>query len=138
MTDLVIVPGDVHLVRATESEILCRPHGELGTAGMYYRQNTTTGYLEKGKATTAAELGTVGGILIEDAEAGKAVTIALPGAIVDLGDALTSLAYGASVYVSDTDATLADAAGTVSRRIGTVIGIFGATTGDKVLLVQQA
>ncbi len=136
MTDLSITAADVHLVRATESEIYTGAVGEAGTAGMYYRVNTTTGKLEKGNATTPTELGNMGGILVDDAKLGQAATIALPGAIVDLGDALGDLDYGASVYVDDTDATLADTPGTESLKIGTVIPAWGATTADKLLRVE--
>ena len=122
------------LVRATESEILTRPVGESAAEGAYMRQNATTGYLEKGNATSTTEIGGIGGLLIDDAAtAGLTSTIALPGAVVDLGSALDGLAPGASVFLSDDDATLADAAGTVSRVIGVVEFEFGSTGGDRVL-----
>lgn len=133
MTNLVIVPARVHLVRATESELLTAPVGEAGTAGQYYRYNTSTGKLEKGNATTTGELGNIGGILLDSVSTVNLTgTIALPGAIVDLGDALTSMAYGAPIYISDTDATLADSAGTVSRIMAIVWAAYGATTPDKL------
>lgn len=122
------------LVRATESELLTRPVGEAATPGQYMRFNTTTGYLEKGNATNATEIGGIGGVLIDDdAVVGMTATIALPGAIVDLGTALDAVAPGASIFLSDTDATLATSAGTVSRVIGAVAFEFGSVAGDRVL-----
>jgi hypothetical protein len=38
-----------------------------------------------------------------------------------VGDALSGIAYGVSVSLSDTDGTLADAAGTVSTVVGKVV-----------------
>jgi len=52
---------------------------------------------------------------------------------VDVGEGLVGLNYGALVYVSDTDGTFADAAGTVSVIAGQVIPGFGNTTADKLL-----
>jgi hypothetical protein len=137
MTDLVIVADDVHLVRATESEIFTGAVGEAGTAGMYYRLNTTTGKLEKGNASSTTELGEFGGILIDDARLGQAATIALDGAIVDLGDALDALDYGDAVYVDTTDATLADTPGTENLKIGVVVPGWASTTADKLLRVER-
>lgn len=132
MADLTITV--CRLVRATESEILTRPVGEAASEGQYMRLDATTGYLVKGNSTTPAEVGGVGGILIDDdAAVGMTATIALPGAIVDLGAALDGLAYNAYVYVDDTDATFADAAGTETKVFGQVISAFGSVAGDRLL-----
>jgi hypothetical protein len=55
---------------------------------------------------------------------------------IDIGDALSALAYDADVFLSDTDGTLATTAGTVSKIIGTVVPAWGATTADKLLRVD--
>jgi len=136
MANLSITADDVHIVRATDNELLTAPAGEAGNAGQYFRLNTTTGKLEKGNATTTTELGNTYGILIETVAVGQTATIALPGALVDVGDALDALAFDAPVYVSDTDATLADSAGTVSRVFGRVEPGFASTTADKLLRVK--
>ena len=134
--ELTITADDVHLVRATDDQIWTGPMGEVGTAGQYFRLNTTTGKLEKGNATTTTELGNTYGILIDDAGLDKAGTIARPGAIIDLGDALDAVAFDAPIYVSDTDAAIATSAGTVSRVVGRVVPAFGSTTADKLLEVR--
>lgn len=136
MTNLVVTV--CRLVRGSDEVLETAPVGEAGTAGMYYRLNTTTAKLEKGNATTTGELGNVAGLLLDTEP-----TVNLTGsivkldshAIVDLGDALDALAFNAPVYVSDTDATIADSAGTVSRIIGRVVPGFGhsGTTPDKLL-----
>jgi hypothetical protein len=134
--ELSITSADVHLVRATDNEIFTAPMGEAGTGGQYFRHNTTTGKLEKGNATSSTELGGLYGVLIDDAGVGMPGTIALPGAIIDLGDALSAAAYDAPIYASDTDATLATSAGTVTRVVGRVLAAFGATTADKLMRVM--
>lgn len=132
MTDLSI--SVCRLVRATESEILTRPAGEAATPGTYMRQNATTGYLEKGNASTPTELGRRWGLLIDDdAVVNMPATIALPGAIVDLGGALDALAPDAPVFADTTDGTLADAAGTETRQIGIVIASYASTTMQRLL-----
>lgn len=132
MTDLTITV--CRLVRATESEILTRPAGEAATPGTYMRPNTTTGYLEKGNASTTTELGQRWGLLIDDdAVVGMTSTIALPGAIVDLGSALDALAIDAPVFADTSDGILADTAGTETRQIGIVIPSFASTTVQRLL-----
>lgn len=136
MADLTIDATKVRLVRGSDNALMTAPVGETGTAGEYYRPNTSTGKLENGNATTTTELGNIAGILLDSVPTANLTgTIALLGskAILDLGDALTSLAYGAPVYVSDTDAGLADAAGTVSRVAGYVWPAWNSTTADKLL-----
>jgi hypothetical protein len=131
MADLTITV--CRLVRATESEILTKPAGEVATPGTYMRQNTTTGYLEKGNASSEAELGGVYGLLIDDdAAVNQPSTIALPGAIVDLGSALDSLAYDAPVFASATDGLLADAA--VDTNEVQTVTITGSPTGGTFTL----
>jgi hypothetical protein len=76
------------------------------------------------------------GVAISEAnQAGITITAVRKG-VVDLGDALDALAFNAVVYASDTDGTLGDAAGTVSKVVGEVIPAFGATTADKLLRVN--
>lgn len=112
--------------------------GEALPEGDYARQNTTTGKLELGKATNATEVGVLGGIVTDKANAvGEVAHIVFEG-LLDVGDALSALTFGDTVYLSDTDGQLADAAGTVTTAIvGTVVPAYGAftssTTADKLL-----
>ena len=130
MTDLVI--SSVSPVKVFEQ--YTGPAGETVVAGQYARFNTTTGKIELGKATTAAEARS-GGILLNGGAAGTAVTFVKRG-LLDVGDALAALTYDDDVFLSDTDGTLADAAGTVSKIVGQVYPGFGNTTPDKLLSVN--
>lgn len=107
------------------------PAAEAITAGNYVRFSVTTGKIEKGNGTTAAEA-RKGGLALNTAAAGETVTAVRKG-LVDLGNALGDLTYDDDVFLSDTDATLADAAGTVSLIVGVTVPAWGATTADKLL-----
>lgn len=107
------------------------PAAEAITAGNYVRLNVTTGKIEKGNGSTAAEA-RKGGLALNTAAAGETVTSVRKG-LIDLGNALGDLTYDDDVFLSDTDATLADAAGTVSLIVGTTVPAWGATTADKLL-----
>ena len=132
MANLTIVAADVHSVRINgPSDIFAGPCNEAVTAGQYVRRNVTTGYIEKGNGTTAAEARD-GGIALNSAAAGETVEAQRAG-VVDLGDALDALTYDDDIFLSDTDGTLADTAGTVSKILGTVEPGFGSTTPDKLL-----
>lgn len=135
MTDLALVTaGDAHVVESFEQITL--PLGESINIGQIVRIDGTTGKLMKGNGTTSTEAG-VYGVLASKDRAG-AVGTAIKHGVID-GFALSALAYWAAVYASDTDGTLADAAGTVSKIVGRVIPATATTTGtafDKLLLVD--
>lgn len=96
-------------------------------------QDPTTGFWVLALATNAGALGTPA-IAAHVAAAKQALTAYRAPCVLDVGEALAALAVGASVYASDTPGTLADAAGTVSRVIGVVVGAFASgTTPDKLL-----
>lgn len=134
MTDLTITAADVAPVWILEK--FSGPAAEAITAGQYVRYNTTTGKVELGKATTAAEARD-GGIALNSAAAGLTVT-AMKTGIIDLGAAVDSMAYDADVYLSDTDGTLADSAGTVAKVVGTIVPGWGETTADKLVRVDMS
>lgn len=121
MALLTITASDVRVVKRSELTQLTAPAGEAINAGQYCRWNTSTGKFEYGNATTTGEVGD--GFIAEKTVAiGDPLTAHKgPGVVIDLGSALDSLNYGASVYLGDTDGRLADAAGTVSTVVGKVI-----------------
>lgn len=95
----------------------------------------TNGKAANGNGTDATE-SNIRGIATRTVAAGEAVTLMKSG-ILD-GFTFTQ-AYTAPIYVSDTDATLADAAGTVSKIVGYVVPGNAQTLGtaaDKLLLVD--
>lgn len=112
------------------------PAVEAITVGQWVRIDPSTGKIALGNATTEAEAAQ-GGIALHAAAAGEAVTVLRQG-LVDIGDAMSSMNYGALVYLSDTDGTLADATGTTTKVVGEVASAWGSTTADKLLRVQQA
>lgn len=85
---------------------------------------------------TAAGEARVWGIATASVAAGVALTVVRRGIL----DGYTfSQAYDAAIYLSDTDGTLADAAGTVSTAIGRVVPGTATTLGtayDKLLSVE--
>lgn len=132
MTDLTITT--VSPVEVIEQHT--GPAAEAIAVGQYVRINTTSGKVELGKGTTAAEA-RKGGIAIKAAlQANDTVTFVRKGTL-DVGNALSALTYDDDVFLSDTDGTLADAAGTVSLIVGTVMpGWADPTTADKLLRVD--
>jgi hypothetical protein len=68
------------------------------------------------------------GITVRKVKAGEPVTAIAKGIVG--GFVLTSQAYGAAIYLSDTNSgILGDAAGTVSVRVGTVVPAMGQPRG---------
>lgn len=115
-------------------EQVTAPINETVAAGQYVRFNTSTGKLELGNGSSSGEAAK-GGLALTGGVAGETITAVVSG-WVDIGNALSALAFNASVYLSDTDGTLADGAGTSSRVVGRVYPSWGATSSDKLLKVE--
>lgn len=141
MANLSITAADVAVVISGAndgSELFTAPSEEALTAGQFGRLNTSTGFQALGNASTSAEAGAGNprrGIAINTIAANETTTFVKKG-LVNVGSALSGLDYGDSVYLSDTDGTLADSAGTVSTIVGYVVAGYGATTPDKLLYVN--
>jgi hypothetical protein len=136
MANLTIDPDRVAPISIDRANgDITAPAAEAIAKGQYVRLNVTTGRLELGNGSTAAEARS-GGVAITGAlGAGDIITAVRKGEL-DLGDALTALAYDQDVFLSNTDGTLADTAGTVSLVVGTVVSGNGHTTPDKLLRVD--
>lgn len=134
MADLAITAADVRIVKMYEM-LEDGPANEALNAGEPVRVDATTGKYTPGNGTTTTE-NAVRGIAVNTADYANATITPMKRGILDVGDALSGLGYGATVYLSDTDGTLADAAGTVSTVVGYVIPAWGNTTADKLLLVN--
>lgn len=130
MTDLVI--ENVHIVEWTDK--FDAPSNEVFNyeAVRYHTDGTVT----PANGTTSTEANFQGIATIKSERVGQAVTVVRDG-LLDVGDALDALAFGAPVYLSDTDGTLADAAGTVSVIVGRVVPGHGSLTADKLLRVRK-
>lgn len=138
MSDLSVTATDVAIV---ESPRLLRtyPAGAPVDAGapVYLDAN---GYVQEADANGSEIAKLPIGLAITSAgSVTMPVTVAGPDALVDLGDALGGLAYGAAVYLSDTAGALADADATGSAAVmGAVVPAFASTTADKLLRISGA
>lgn len=133
MADLTIDATKVAPVQVIEQ--LTGPASVAIEKGELVRYDTTTGKFVKAKATTAPNARACGMAITKAAAAGQTITVVRKG-VLNVGDALSALAFDASVYLSDTDALSADAAGTVSKILGTVVPGWGATAGDRLLRID--
>jgi hypothetical protein len=110
MADLTVVAADVAPVRVIEQHTL--PAAAAITIGAVVYIDTN-GKFALADASAAPTAGAYGIAIQKATEAGEAVTAVRKG-LVDMGDALDALAFGASVFLSDTNTgILGDAAGTV-------------------------
>lgn len=136
MAAITITAANVSVDWDKPHEPLTLPALVAITAGQYIRPDPTTGKFDLGNATTAAEI-LYGYIATKSVAAGEPLT-GIHYGVMNLGASLAALAFGAPIYVNDTDGVLGDAAGTVSRVAGRVIAVFGSgnATPDKLLLVD--
>ncbi len=110
------------------------PAGEAVTAGAPVRFDANGNFVN-GNGTDATE-SNIYGLATKSVAANEPLTAIRRGVL----DGFTlPQAYGAKIYVSDTDARIADAAGTVSVIVGRVVPGNAQTLGtaaDKLLLVD--
>lgn len=137
MADLALKVAD--RIRIVESIVqMTLPAAEDIDAGQEVRLDTTTGRFTLANATAAAEAKAYG-TAVKTVRAGMPVTAIRIGVLG--GYDLDALDYGADVFLSNTDGTLADAAGTVSVRAGLVIPGTASTLGSsyhKLLYVEHS
>ena len=128
----VAVAGKIDVVQSIQQ--LTAPAGEGIVAGAPVRFDSA-GKFVNGNGTDATE-GNIYGIATKSVAANEPVTAIRRGLL----DGFTfSQAYGAAIYVSDTDGRLGDAAGTVSVKAGRVVPGWAQTLGtaaDKILSVD--
>lgn len=97
----------------------------------------TDGTVTPANGTDATESNFEGFATVESDRVGQAITVVRDG-LLDIGDALSGVAIGAPIYLSDTDGTLADDAGsTVDVIVGRCVPGWGSLTSDKLLLVRR-
>lgn len=135
MANLALVTsGKVNVVESIEQMTL--PLGETLVVGDAVRIDTTTGKWTGANGSSAGEARIWG--VLASVDAAGAVGTAIRKGVLD-GFNLTSQAYDAAIYISNTDKTLADSAGTTSVVVGRVIPAFATTLGtaaDKLLHVD--
>lgn len=137
MANLALVTANkLEIVESIEQMTL--PTAETVHPGQAARLDTSSGKYTKANGTTAPEARIYGIATGGKANVANEPVTAIRKGVVD-GYDLSALAYDAPVYLSDTDGTLADAAGTVSVVVGRVIPGFGITLGtaaDKLLFID--
>lgn len=105
-------------------------------AGAPCRIDASSGKAANGNGSDMTE-GKIFGIALKSVAAGEAVTLLRRG-ILD-GFAMDALNYGATIYVSDTDARLSHVAGTKAVTVGYIVPGNAQTLGnspDKLLKVE--
>lgn len=134
MSDLTITAAEVSSVEVMEQ--FTAPAHEAINAGDAVYLVAATGKVGLADEDGSAPLNEPEGIAITTAnQANIAVTVVKKG-VLDLGDALAGMDYGAVVYLSATPGNLADATAGHAVVIGEVIPAWGATTADKLLRVD--
>lgn len=98
----------------------------------------TDGTVTPANGTDSTESNFCGFATVESDRIGQAITVVRNG-LLDIGNALSGVAFGAPIYISDTDGTLSDSAGdsTVDVIIGRVVPGWGSATADKLLRVRR-
>lgn len=125
--------GRIRIVESIQQMTL--PAAETILAGAPVRLDTTAGQWTNANGSSAGEA-RVWGIATKSVIAGQALTAVRRGVLAGF---TFSQAYDAPIYLSDTDGTLADAAGTVSTVVGRVIPATSQLIGsspDKLLSVE--
>lgn len=136
MANLALVTADT--VRTVSFPVYqdTLPAAEAIEAGAPVRLDATAGKWTNANGSSTTE-NRFQGIALRSVAAGESVT-AVRGCWID-GFDIAALNFGALVYLSDTDGTLADSAGTVSTVIGSVQAGPATTLGttfDKLLYVK--
>lgn len=127
--NLTITASDVAAVEVLEQ--ITGPAAEAINAGQVVFIDTN-GAFQLADQDEAAE-DDPAGVAITSANAANITITVVRKGIVDLGDALGDLAYGATVYLSATPGGIYDANPGNSIVIGKVVPVHGATTPDKAL-----
>lgn len=136
MADIALVTaGTVRIVGNPVRQVSCVA-GEAIAGGAPITQNAS-GKWVNADANGSAPLNTVQAIATKTAVTGESFTGLKEGRLD--GYNLSSQAYGAKIYVSDTTSTLADAAGTATLQVGYVEAVSSNQIGNahnKVLAVN--
>lgn len=136
MTDIALVTANRVSIVGIPIEQATLPAAEAITAGQVVRIDTTAGTFTLANGTDASEA-RAWGVATKTVASGMPVTAIKRGRMD--GFALAALDYDAAIYLSNTDGTLADGAGSVSKIVGRVFPVFSTTLGtspDKILEVD--
>lgn len=129
MADLTVTAAQVAVVYPEKAVIVHKTAAETITAGQALFQDTN-GKAQLADANAAGEQQTRY-LALEGGAAGQTISCLKEGHVA--GFTLTSQAYDAPIFQSDTVGALADAAGTLSVPVGIVEGVDQGGTITKVL-----
>ena len=141
MADLSITAANVRVVESPQN-LRTRKAGAAVDAGAPVYVDTDGKVQEAQADGTAAERAVVGIAITSAAAANDNVSVAGPGSLVNVGNALSSVAFGATLYLSNTAGIIADSAGSVTVALGTVepVEVLGSASAvyDKLIRVSNA
>lgn len=132
MADLALTAAQISAMDKDSAEIINGVLGGTVTAGQTVYQDTS-GTWQAGDASAAGTTKNPG-IALEAGGSGQGISILKRGLV---GGFTITQAYGATVYLSDTAGSLADAAGTVSKIMGAVVGLSDSDK-TKVLFIDAS
>jgi hypothetical protein len=132
MADITVTAAKVAVANHCEAEIFDVTLAATVTAGqaLYLTSAGTYGVADANDSGKQQ----VRGIALKGGAAGQTIPMCKKGALY--GFTLTSQAYDASIYLSDTAGALADAAGTMTVCVGRVIPANDSPTYTKLLFVE--
>ena len=131
MADIALVAGEIGMVDPIKARTRQMIAAATITAGqVVYQDSAGKADLADGSSAGTAQ---VRGIALNGGGAGQAINVLWDGEVE--GFTITSLAYDARVYLSDTAGALADAAGTVAVTVGRVVAKSDSPTLTKVLQI---
>lgn len=133
MAAITIAAADVHVIQSVEQ--LTLPAAAAITAGQLINVDSN-GKFRLASAASAGALGNRQAMAAKSVDAGFPVTGIYKG-LVGVGNALSAIAFDATVFAADTSGGLDTAAGTVSKVAATVQPMWGASTADKVLFLDM-
>lgn len=122
MADLTVTAREVAVVHPQQAEVYTLLPSVAVTAGQAVYMVAATGRLALADANATAPAPQFKGIALQSVSAGVAVDVLKKGTVA--GFDLSSLNYGAKVYLSDTAGALNDTASvTTTVPVGQVIGL---------------
>ena len=134
MADLSITAADVAVVETIEQ--VTGPAHEAVDAGEVCYIVAASGKYGLADENDSAPVNDPEGVAVVDANAANISITLIRQGVLDVGDALAGMDYGAPVYLSQTPGKLADADPAAGIVIGEVIPGWGYTTADKLLRVD--
>lgn len=106
------------------------------TRGQVVALDATTGKWRLADSTSAGQVGARRGFALRDVGIGESLT-ALTKGILDIGDGLSAMNFGDSIFLNDTAGSIGTAAGTVSSIAAFVDSVWAAgASADKLARVD--